>query len=406
MNAPLHVLIAGGGLGGLALAHGLLKAGLTVEVFERDPDLDRRQGYYLTINGLGGEALRAVLPEDLFELYLDTSRRPYPSQASIVMDSQLVELGRRTSLGPPNLGERRHTGVHRRTLRQILAARLEGVVRYGVSATGYAEDSSGVTLQLSDGTAARGDLLVAADGIRSAVRDQRLPETTVVSTAIKGMDLYGRTPYTDEMLATIPEDLHDSMRIATDGRARCLLGSFRARRPIAEAVSDRAPDVRVDPVDDYMMVSCSVAPGTVIPPQVEWTAETPALIRESMSRAVADWHPAIRTLVGGIDLASIFAISFSYLRPQPTWEPSRVTVLGDAAHGMLPTLGMGANTALQDARMISERVAAASRAEMTLTAAVGGSEALMREHVYPLIPLTADPDHVVGVGGVARAARA
>jgi cation diffusion facilitator CzcD-associated flavoprotein CzcO len=102
VSAPLHVLVAGGGLGGLALAHGLIKAGLTVEVVERDPDLDRRQGYYLTINGLGGEALRAVLPEDLFELYLDTSRRPYPSQASVVMDAQLRELGRRPSLGPPN----------------------------------------------------------------------------------------------------------------------------------------------------------------------------------------------------------------------------------------------------------------------------------------------------------------
>jgi 2-polyprenyl-6-methoxyphenol hydroxylase-like FAD-dependent oxidoreductase len=321
------------------------------------------------------------------------------------MDAQLVELGRRPSLGPPNLGERRHTGVHRRTLRQILASRLDGVVRYGVSAVAYDEDAAGVTLHLSDGTSARGDLLVAADGIRSRVRDQKLPETSVVSTAIKGMDLYGRTPYTEELLSVIPEVLHDSMRIATDGRARCLFGSFRARRPIPEAVADRAPDATVDAVDDYMMVSCSVAPGTVIPPQSEWTAETPGMIRESMGRAVETWHPAIREIITGIDLESIFAISFSYLRPQESWEPSRVTVLGDAAHGMLPTLGMGANTALQDARMISERVAAASRGEMSLTEAIGGYEAVMREHVYPLIPLTADHDNVFGGGALARADR-
>lgn len=404
MSAPLHVLIAGGGLGGLALAHGLLKAGLTVEVFERDPDFDRRQGYYLTINALGGEALRAVLPEDLFELYLDTSRRPYPSQASVVMNAQLRELGRRPSLGPPNVGERRHTGVHRRTLRQILAGRLDGVIRFGVSAVGYDEDADGVTLHLSDGTSARGDLLVGADGIRSPIRDQRLPQTRVVSTAIKGIDLYGRTPYTDELLGIIPDDLHEaSMKIATDGRARCLLGSFRARRPVAEAVADRAPDVHVDPVDDYMMVSCSVAPDTVLPPAAEWTAQTGELIRESMGRAVADWHPAIRAIVAGLDPASIFAISFSYLEPVAHWEPSRVTVLGDAAHGMLPTLGMGANTALQDARMISERVAAASRGAMSLREAIGGYEATMREHVYPLIAVTADHDNVFGGGALARA---
>jgi 2-polyprenyl-6-methoxyphenol hydroxylase-like FAD-dependent oxidoreductase len=403
MHAPLHVLIAGGGLGGLALAHGLIKAGLTVEVFERDADLDRRQGYYLTINGLGGEALRAVLPEDLFELYLDTSRRPYPSQASIVLSAQLEELGRRPSLGPPNLGERRHTGVHRRTLRQILAARLDDVVRYGVSAVGYDEDVDGVTLHLSDGSTARGDLLVAADGIRSRVRDQKLPGTHVVSTAIKGIDLYGRTPYTEGLLAEIPDQLHDSMLIATDGRARCLMGSFRARRPVAVAVAERAPDVHVDPVDDYMMVSCSVAPGTVVPPTAEWTPDTPAMIRASMESVVAEWHPAVRAIVAGLDLDSIFAISFSYLVPQPDWTPSRVSVLGDAAHGMLPTLGMGANTAFQDARTITERVTAASRGEMTLVEAIGGYEAVMREHVYPLIPLTVDHDRVFGGGALARA---
>ena len=96
--------------------------GHTVEVFERDADLRRRQGYYLTINGDGGQALQRLLPPDLFELYLDTSRRPYTTQASVVSDPDLRLLGARPSMGPPNLGERRHTGVDRRTLRRILGA--------------------------------------------------------------------------------------------------------------------------------------------------------------------------------------------------------------------------------------------------------------------------------------------
>ena len=70
---PLHVIVAGGGLAGLALAQGLLKAGHTVEVFERDADLDRKQGYYLHFNAdrrrgaaprPAGRPLRA-LPGDL-----------------------------------------------------------------------------------------------------------------------------------------------------------------------------------------------------------------------------------------------------------------------------------------------------------------------------------------------------
>ena len=72
---PLHVLIAGGGLSGLALAQGLIKDGHTCEVFERDADDSRKIGYYLHMNADGGEALRRCLPEDLFELYAETSRR-------------------------------------------------------------------------------------------------------------------------------------------------------------------------------------------------------------------------------------------------------------------------------------------------------------------------------------------
>ena len=58
----LHVLIAGGGLSGLCLAHGLRKHGHTCEVFERDPDFSRKTGYMLHMNAYGGEGLRDLPP--------------------------------------------------------------------------------------------------------------------------------------------------------------------------------------------------------------------------------------------------------------------------------------------------------------------------------------------------------
>src|SRR5262245_53838122 len=109
VTRPLHVLIAGGGLSGLAVAHGLLRDGHTVEVFERDPDLNRKQGYYLHMNPFGGEALRALLPADLFELYLETSRTTYERMQSIVLNDQFEELSSQPHLGPPNPGPRPHT---------------------------------------------------------------------------------------------------------------------------------------------------------------------------------------------------------------------------------------------------------------------------------------------------------
>ena len=71
---PLHVLIAGAGLSGLALAQGLRKEGHTVEVFERDADLNRKQGYYLHLNPFGGEALRRSSPKTCSSCTSRTSR--------------------------------------------------------------------------------------------------------------------------------------------------------------------------------------------------------------------------------------------------------------------------------------------------------------------------------------------
>src|SRR5262249_24197415 len=159
-------------LAGLAVAQGLVKNGHTVDVFERDADLNRKQGYYLHLNPFGGEALRGVLPDDLFELYAETSRKTYGRQEAIVLNDQFQELSSQPHLGPPNKGDRPHTGVHRRTLRQILTARLGDSLHVGNPVVSYVEDADGVTVTLGDGTTARGDLLVGADGIRSAVRAQ------------------------------------------------------------------------------------------------------------------------------------------------------------------------------------------------------------------------------------------
>src|SRR5262249_24309048 len=119
-------------------------------------------------------ALRRCLPEDLFELYVRTSRRSYDRIESIVLDDQLNELSSQPHRGPVSRGERADTGIHRRTLRSILRARLGDSLRPGQSVAGYEETPSGVTDRLADGTTADGDVLVGADGIRSAVRGQRL----------------------------------------------------------------------------------------------------------------------------------------------------------------------------------------------------------------------------------------
>jgi 2-polyprenyl-6-methoxyphenol hydroxylase-like FAD-dependent oxidoreductase len=401
VSGRLHVLIAGGGLSGLALAQGLIKDGHTCDVFERDADDTRKIGYYLHMNADGGEALRRCLPADLFELYAQTSRRTYGRRESVVLDDQLRELSSQPHLGPPNEGERPHTGVHRRTLRAILRARLGESFHPGKAVTGYQESPDKVTVTLADGTTAEGDVLVGADGIRSAVRRQKLPGTLVIDAGVRGLGVFGRTPLTPELAAQLPPHLFEGVLIAADQTgSRLLIAVYRPRQPAPEAAKAIAPDVTLEPVGDYVMISCSVPPGTEIPPAAQWTEDTPAMLRDAMLAAIEGWHPAARALVENVDLDSVFVIPFGFLEPAPPWEPSRVTLAGDAAHAMLPTLGLGANLALRDAASLLGRLSAAARGENGLVPAIGTYEQGMRDYVYPFMRMTMEHDRQFGGGAL------
>src|ERR1700733_1799574 len=176
----LRVLIAGGGLSGLCLAQGLLKAGGSCAVYERDPDLTRRAGYRITINGDGGNALEQCLPADLYELYLQCSRNTPRRQLSVVINDQCEEISTAPHLGPPNDGPRPHTAIDRLTLRQILSARLGNVIHVGAAATGWERAGDRGAPRLADRTTAERDVLVGADGVNSVVRRGLVPDAEVV----------------------------------------------------------------------------------------------------------------------------------------------------------------------------------------------------------------------------------
>jgi 2-polyprenyl-6-methoxyphenol hydroxylase-like FAD-dependent oxidoreductase len=73
-------------------------------------------------------------------------------------------------------------------------------------------------------------------------------------------------------------------------------------------------------------------------------------------------------------------------RPAP-WTPSRVTVLGDAVHGMPPTGGNGASTALRDAALLTRQLTRTARGELPLLDAIGKYEAEMREYGFEAVDL-------------------
>jgi 2-polyprenyl-6-methoxyphenol hydroxylase-like FAD-dependent oxidoreductase len=77
-----------------------------------------------------------------------------------------------------------------------------------------------------------------------------------------------------------------------------------------------------------------------------------------------------------------------------------VTLVGDAAHAMLPTLGLGANLALRDAAHLLDQLSASARGEVGLVPAIGAYEREMRDYVYPFMRMTMEHDRQFGGGGL------
>ncbi|WP_201374674.1 FAD-dependent oxidoreductase [Ktedonobacter robiniae] len=176
--SPFHVLIVGGGIGGLCLAQGLKKSGISVAVYERDASAQfRHQGYRISIKEEGSQALRDCLPEPLFKLCVATAIKA--ATRLVVMDQQLqVKFAR--PLSHPAVPDETGFGVNRLTLREILLAGLEGIVHFGKTCERFEQVSNGqVRVCFTDGTTATGDLLVEADGTNSVIRQLIAPEVGI-----------------------------------------------------------------------------------------------------------------------------------------------------------------------------------------------------------------------------------
>ncbi|WP_345802854.1 FAD-dependent monooxygenase [Microbacterium sp. AZCO] len=391
--ASFHVLIAGGGIGGLCLAQGLTKAGISCAVYESAPGIVTA-GYRLHMNVLGGDALRECLPENLYELYLQTSRRTPEREMSVMIDTQGTEIWTRPHIGPPNEGDRPHTAVNRRTLRQILATGLDDVLHFGRTAVGYEADGDGVRLLFDDGSSVAGDVLVGADGIHSPIRSQLLPEVGVVDTGMRGM--WSIAPLTDDLAAVMPRALFDGFAVVTRGDGTIFaIGVYDPRRPIADAVAELAPGAAIDHVEPYVMVTygsdLGAAPAADMP---DFAHDSPAELHRAIRRAMSGAHPGLVELVDRIDESTIAPSAIRYLEVADPWQPSRVTLLGDAIHAMPPSFGAGANSALRDAAALARALDDAVHGRRPLLEAIGDYEERMRAEVFPIMRASADPDAV------------
>ncbi|MCX6023719.1 MAG: NAD(P)-binding protein [Chloroflexi bacterium] len=251
-NSGVQVIVIGGGLGGLCLAQGLRQAGVHVAVYERDPAADfRSQGYRIGINADGRRALADCLPPKLFELFLATTSRP--SNGMVILSAQSKEMVVRPDAGDAASPETFAANVNRLTLREILLAGLDDAVHFSKTFTHFEQGvDGGVRAWFADGSSVRGDVLVAADGVHSAIRQQLLPHAQVVDAGARVV--FGKTPLTHESLSWIPPQLLERFTLAIGPNSRALaLGAFRPVRPPADAAAELWPGLRLTDSPEYLM---------------------------------------------------------------------------------------------------------------------------------------------------------
>ena len=375
-HAKPEVIIVGGGIGGLCLAQALKKADVPCRVYERDESPDSRlQGYRLNVEPFGAHALRDCLPGPLWELLVQASGDPGPGMG--VFTQRMRPLMYEPGTDQPDPVDRAHA-VSRATLRQLLLAGLDNVT-FGQEFARYDQDGDRVTVHFADGTSDSGTLLVGADGARSRVRGQLLPDAEIGTPG--GFGVGGKLYLTDKVKEWLPASLQRSKNMILPRSDFLFTAVFRRRTEVTQI--DPGLRARLDEIGaalgegflreaaerDYVMWAfVSKKP---------LTEAKPGDYHAALEARTRDWNPGPARLIAETDPATIDLFNFTAAKPVQPWATGNVTLLGDAIHQMPPVGGIGGNVAMCDARDLAAAIISPAETGSDPRQAIAGYEAEM-----------------------------
>lgn len=370
-----RIAIIGGGLGGLALAQGLKKNGIHADVFERDRERhERLQGYRIHLSPEGSRALVECLSPEMYELFLSTIGRP--NRCLSFFDEHLDNLltldGKEIGLDasdPVNS----YKSVSRISFRETLMTGLDEELHFDRQFTGYTRNDDGtIDLAFADGTRATCDILIGADGTRSRVRSQLLPDNEPIDTG--ATVVAGKVPLTTETRSLLPWQFFEGgSLIFAPGE----LSGFAAVHEFSHDTSSATPKT----TDDYIMwnvIGTTAALGTYD----ELSSLASIELQEHVLDKTHGWSPRFAELVKLTDLTTITPLTLrTAVRPAP-WHDEHVTLLGDAIHAMPPTAGVGAVSAVIDAARLTEQLVQLDQESKGPAEALGDYQSEMLDRTF------------------------
>lgn len=320
----MHVGIVGGGIGGLAAAIGLRAQGIAVTVFEQAPefgrvgaDINLTPNAVRALDGLGGGVGAAIR---------DSAARP------TYRISRTWDTGEETSrLEMGDAAERKYDApqltIHRADLLSALERELPSeVIRLGHRLTGLEQDPDGpARLDFDGGATAEVDVVIGADGIHSSVRSALFGKESPEFTGVVAFR------------AVVPSDRLDVPNLDA-------FTKWWGPDPETQIVTFPLNRGR----ETFIFATT---------PQESWTEEswtTPGDVVE-LRAMYAHFHPEARALLDACDAVLKSAL---YVRdPLPQWSVGRATLLGDAAHPMMPFMAQGAAMSIEDAVVLTRAIA-------------------------------------------------
>jgi salicylate hydroxylase len=356
----LPIAIVGGGLGGLALAIGLLRHGVKVHIYEASPAFSEI-GAGVTFGVNATSALHLIDPR-LFQGFMrhatfnsDPKRDSTFMSIRWGMDERKQDGHKAGDFAYHQGARRQHQGdlaghatggrIHRaRLLDEMVALLPEDTTTFSKAFQSIEEVGSGMLkLRFTDGSTALASSVIGCDGVKSKVRNFVFGST--IQPQYANECAFRAMVPGSEATNTLGEDL------ALNSQLYCGYGGY----------------IVTYPVDHGKFINMVAMPHDGSPTstwsQDDWTVSTNAAeIREKFQ----GWHPPLIELISRHHLPGKWAL-FT-LQHDASYFKGRICLLGDSAHATTPHMGAGAGMAMEDAYILSHLIAAAGSTEDIETA--------------------------------------